>query len=145
MLQKEFEERIGRKVERCEFEEANRIYMACGEMDKDEFCRHYTTKEGKQELLEVMAHEMRTMEKAKNLELGAKNREIADLENSLCDTADVLLGKACVYDDTDLYEMVVRMIGKRNVVMRKIEMGLPLWDEEKDLLRTALARCEDEE
>ena len=41
MLQKEFEERIGRSVSQEEFTEANAMCMAAGEMDKDEFCHEW--------------------------------------------------------------------------------------------------------
>lgn len=36
MLQKEFEDRIGRKVTTEEYVEANAVYMMAGELDKDE-------------------------------------------------------------------------------------------------------------
>ena len=41
MLQKEFEERIGRSVTEQEYLEANAIYENAGDMDKDEFCREW--------------------------------------------------------------------------------------------------------
>jgi hypothetical protein len=41
MLQKEFEDRIGRSVTFTEYETANGLYMAAGNMDKDEFCAEY--------------------------------------------------------------------------------------------------------
>lgn len=145
MLQKEFEERIGRSVEGKEFEEAHRIYMACGEMDKDAFCRLYPTKDGKQLLLAVMANELGVKEKAYRQTVEAKDRAIAEAKDRVSDAADVLLGKACAYDDTDLYDMAVSMIGRKNAVMRKIEMGLPLWDEDKELLKASLALAGDKE
>ena len=41
MLQKEFEERINRSVKHEEFIEANAMYMAAGDIDKDTFCREW--------------------------------------------------------------------------------------------------------
>ena len=41
MLQKEFEDRIGRKVTTEEYVEGNAVYMMAGELDKDEFCREW--------------------------------------------------------------------------------------------------------
>ena len=41
MLQKEFEERIGRSVTEQEYLEANAMYENAGDMDKDEFCREW--------------------------------------------------------------------------------------------------------
>lgn len=112
MTQREYEECIGHKVERDEFEGANRIYMACGEMSKDEFCRRYSSALGRQELLEVLARENRKLRDAR--------RVSAETVDGLSDAADVLLGKACAYDDTDLYELAVRLIGKREVVLRRL-------------------------
>lgn len=106
MLQKEFEERIGRKAEAGEFETANAIYMYGG-IDKDEFCRLYTTMEGKQSLLEEMLRQLQTEEAAHNECTKAKNKRIEAMENDQSDAADILIGKACAYDDTDLYNMAV--------------------------------------
>ena len=41
MLQKEFEERIGRSVTKQEYVEANAMYMSAGDIDKDTFCREW--------------------------------------------------------------------------------------------------------
>ena len=41
MLQKEFEERIGRSVTEQEYVEANAMYENAGNMEKDEFCREW--------------------------------------------------------------------------------------------------------
>lgn len=41
MLQKEFEDRIGRSVTEQEYVEANAMYMAAGDIDKDTFCREW--------------------------------------------------------------------------------------------------------
>jgi hypothetical protein len=41
MLKKEFENRFGQEVSDGDFEIINRMYMAAGEMDKDEFCKNF--------------------------------------------------------------------------------------------------------
>ena len=51
MTQKEFEERIGRKVTGDEFELANDLYMMSGELDKDRFCADYKKHKDEREAL----------------------------------------------------------------------------------------------
>lgn len=41
MLKNEFEERIGRSVSQEEYDNANCMYMAAGDIDKDTFCREW--------------------------------------------------------------------------------------------------------
>ncbi len=47
-------------------------------------------------------------------------------------TTIFLLGKSCVYNDndTDSYNKAVHIIGKKEVALREITMGLPLWKED---------------
>lgn len=46
MLQKEFEERTGKKVSPEQYAEIDRIYMAAGDVDKDTFCKEWKRLEG---------------------------------------------------------------------------------------------------
>lgn len=50
------------------------------------------------------------------------------------DLADILIGKAHAYDDTDLRNEAVRLVGEVDVVKRTIELGLPLWDEDRKVI-----------
>lgn len=47
------------------------------------------------------------------------------------DLADFLIGKAHAYDDTDFRNQAVALVGETDVVKRTIELGLPLWDEDR--------------
>ena len=50
------------------------------------------------------------------------------------DLADFLIGKAHAYDDTDFRKEAVRLAGEVEVVKRTIELGLPLWDEDRKVV-----------
>ena len=70
---------------------------------------------------------------AVNFELKCKQQK-----ESIDDIVDVLLGKAEAYQDTDFYRMAVRLTSEKHVVMRKMEMNLPLWDEDKEFIKENL-------
>ena len=63
MLQKEFEERIGRSVTEQEYLEANAMYENAGDMDKDEFCREWL-KIGNSRLVKCLAEKTYQQHKA---------------------------------------------------------------------------------
>ena len=44
--------------------------------------------------------------------------------------ADYLITKACDYDSSEFYFKAVSLIGQRNVVLRKMELGLPFNNED---------------
>lgn len=63
MTQKEFEERIGRAVERDEYVMADAAYMACGDgVDKDHFCSMYKNEAGLHELVDHLSDRVRDLE-----------------------------------------------------------------------------------
>lgn len=121
MTQQEFIERTKIKDEST-FKYANDLYMAIPTLDKDAFCADFSMHKKSriveelfkvQQDYEVLYHESR--------------RQIGE-------AVDMLLGKACAYDDIDFYKLAVRLIGQKQVTLRKIEMGLPLWEEDKNYL-----------
>lgn len=61
------------------------------------------------------------------ISLQDKNIEVSEL-------VDFLIGKACAYEDTDFYKQAVKMVGQREVTLRKIKMALPLWEEDMDYI-----------
>lgn len=122
MTQKEFEERTGIKSN-VVFEEANRMYMKAGDMDKDAFCDDYK-EHGDSILLAYFYHHSNMLEKQKN-DLDALKNEIACF----------LLKKADDWDDNDLRDKAVELIGEKEVIMRKIELELELWDADKSYIK----------
>ena len=52
--------------------------------------------------------------------------------------AEFLIGKASAYNDTDFYNKAVKLVGQKEVVTRKIKMGLPLWEEDVQYINANL-------
>lgn len=118
MTQKEFEERTGIVPTAEEFDYIHAVYMNTS-MDKDAFCKEYK-KHGESRIIRdvhvrVLNYEMKC------------NRQ----KDAINELADFLIGKAHAYDDTDFRNEAVRLVGEIDVVKRTIELGLPLWDEDR--------------
>ncbi len=128
MTQKEFEERTKRTVKAEDYFIIERLYMATN-MDKDEFCKEFkemndSKRPGIQQSLREIANRLGMIE-AQNATLKISQRK----QNG--DLADFLIGKAHTYDDTDFRTQAVKLVGEVEVVKRTIELGLPLWDEDR--------------
>lgn len=138
MTQKEFEERTGISMTPDDFNTVYDIYMACGdEMDKDEFCALW---KGKKfwELLNRVTDEKNITEQAYGMAMSKIKTMKEQQETRDAEQADFLLGKAEAYKDTDFYNEAVRLIGNKGVILAKIRLGLPLWDEDKEYIKDNL-------
>lgn len=139
MTQKEFEERTGMRLDAKEFGRVHDIYMACGdEMGKDEFCKLYRSGLGRLELLHRVTEEKMTAERSSDLMAKMTNRMKDGLLAEKYAMAEFLVGKACAYEDTDLHREAVKLVGQREVTRLKLQMDLPLWDEDKAYLKELL-------
>lgn len=128
MTQKEFEERTKRTVKAEDYFIIERLYMATN-MDKDEFCKEFqemnnSIRPGIQQSLREISNRLGALE-AQNATLKISMRKRDN------DLADFLIGKADAYDDTDFRNQAVKLVGEVEVVKRTIELGLPLWDEDR--------------
>lgn len=140
MTQKEFEERTRRKIAAEDYYLVENLYMAAGNMGKDEFCK---------EMRAMCAYdgandhiELRECLKEIGRHVGARDAELSFLKKKITserlELAEFLIGKACAYEDTDFYREAVKLIGQREVTLMKMRMDLPLWDEDKKYLIAAL-------
>lgn len=118
MLQKEFEERTGIKPTEEEFDYIHAVYLNTS-MNKDEFCedfkKHGDSRITRDVHVRVLNYKMKCERQ----------------KNAITELADFLIGKAHAYDDTDFRNQAVKLVGEREVVRRTIELGLPLWDEDR--------------
>lgn len=126
MTQKEFEERTGIVPTAEEFDYIHAVYMNTS-MDKDAFCKEYK-KHGECRIIRdvyvrVVNYEMKY----------ERQKAVAD------SLADFLIGKAHVYDDTDFRNQAVKLVGEVEVVKRTIELGLPLWDEDRKCILSMIS------
>lgn len=140
MTQKEFEERTRRKIAAEDYYLVENLYMAAGNMGKDEFCKEMRTMcayDGANDHIEL-----RECLKEIGRHVGARDAELSFLKKKITserlELAEFLIGKACAYEDTDFYREAVKLIGQREVTLMKMRMDLPLWDEDKKYLIAAL-------
>lgn len=128
MTQKEFEERTGWVMTVEDFAIVYNLYMATV-MDKDEFCKEFKGMQASGKL------EIRQSLREIGNRLGSLEAENVTLKRAMRrrngDLADFLIGKAHAYDDTDFRNQAVKLVGEVEVVKRTIELGLPLWDEDR--------------
>ena len=138
MTQKEFKERTGIDMKADAFEQVHEIYMACGDaMDKDEFCSLWRLGNFRA-LLNSVTAEKKITEQAYDMAMN-KIKQMQDQQATLnMDYAEFLLGKAEAYKDTDFYKEAVKLIGEKEVIIAKIRMGLPMWDEDKEYINNNL-------
>lgn len=125
MTLKEFEERTGLKPTDEEFSYVHAVYMNTS-MDKDEFCKDFK-KHGSSKITRDVHV------RAVNFELQNKQKD-----ERMDEMADFLIGKSRAYDDTDFRKMAVRLIGEYQVVLKTVEMNLPLWEEDRDFIKNNL-------
>lgn len=130
MTKQEFEERTGLRTDAEEYAKIEKMYMAAGEMDKDEFCRCWR-QTGKNPLTRVLARQAEILRG----KLEERNNELEDAQEKKMELAKFLLGKAQAYNhDTDFRREAVRLIGEWGVVRLKLLEGYELWDEEREFL-----------
>lgn len=125
MTQQEFIERTGITPTEEEFDYIHAVYMNTS-MDKDEFCKDFKKHGDSSILRDVHA-------RAVNFELQSKQAQVAFKE-----MAEFLVGKACAYEDSDFYRQAVVLVGQREVTRMKLEMDLPLWNEDKEYIKNNL-------
>lgn len=140
MTQKEFEDRTRRLITAEDYHLVENLYMAAGNMDKDEFCK---------EMRAMCAYdaakdhiELRQCLKEVGRRVGGMDAELSFLRKTVSkereDIAEFLIGKACAYNDTDFYSAAVKLIGQKQVTLCKIKMGLPLWSEDMQYINDNL-------
>ena len=121
------------------FAKVHAIYMACGDnIDKDMFCKYYMNNDGRLELLRMVTDEKTISDNAYDMAMKdwAKEKELVKARQY--ELSEFLIGKACAYSDTDFQKEAVRLIGLKEVVLMKLRMGLPLWEEEQTYIKENL-------
>lgn len=137
MLQKEFEERIGHSVTEQEYLEANAMYENAGDMDKDEFCREWL-KIGSCRLVKCLAEKTYQLGKA----LSDQKLLHQEATEIISDAADAILaieqgilnGETTDHITELLDRNALWLIGAKEVVLRKINMGMDLSEMDKNYI-----------
>ena len=141
MLQKEFEERIGRSVTEQEYLEANAMYENAGDMDKDEFCREWL-KIGNSRLVKCLAEKTYQQHKAlqeKELLLKESKEIWSDAADAMLEIKQGILNGETTEHITELLDLKAScLVGAKEVVLRKIKMGMDLSEMDKDYINEHL-------
>ena len=141
MLQKEFEERIGRSVTEQEYLEANAMYENAGDMDKDEFCREWL-KIGNSRLVKCLAEKTYQQHKAlqeKELLLKESQEIRSDAADAMLEIEQDILNGETTEHITELLDLKAWwLIGAKEVVLRKIKMGMDLSKNDKNYINEHL-------
>ena len=134
MLQKEFEERIGRSVSEQEFIEANAMYMAAGDIDKDTFCREWK-QIGESPLVRGL------FDTAYNLNQALQEHKLMvnECREMLSDAADAMLeicngildGKTVEHTTQELTKKAWWLVGQKEVTKRRVQNGYRLDDKDR--------------
>lgn len=141
MLQKEFEERIGRSVTEQEYLEANAMYENAGDMDKDEFCREWL-KIGNSRLVKCLAEKTYQQHKAlqeKELLLKELHEICSDAADAMLEIEQDILNGETTEHITELLDLKVWwLVGAKELVLRKIKMGIDLSKNDKNYINEHL-------
>ena len=141
MLQKEFEERIGRSVTEQEYLEANAMYENAGDMDKDEFCREWL-KIGNSRLVKCLAEKTYQQHKAleeKELLLKESHEIWSDAADAMLEIEQCILNGEITKHITELLDLKAScLVGDKEVVLRKIKMGMDLSEIDKNYINEHL-------
>lgn len=127
MTLQEFKDRTGLTPSDEEFNYIHALYMNTA-LDKDEFCEDF-----KKHGMSTIMKEVHSVATNFKIRYESKLAEMKEL-------AYFLLGKACVYDDPDLYEEASRLVGQKEVTLYKLKNSLPLWEEDMDFIRQTLEK-----
>ena len=122
MQKQEFTQRTDIQVSDVEYKEIELMYLEAGNMDKDEFCNDY--KEHHDSTL--LATFFRQAENLKS--------KLDDMRDERSILVDFLLERAQCFGDIELLNKAIELIGHDKVIKRKIRLGMPLWDEDKEYI-----------
>ena len=143
MLQKEFEERIGRSVTQEEYVEANAMYMAAGEMDKDEFCREWM-QFGQSRLVQCLYNTAYNLNKAlqeQKLMTNECQEMLSDAADAMLEIADGLFGgEATEHTTQELNKKAWWLVGQQEVTRRKVAKGYCLDDKDRETIINSLKK-----
>lgn len=133
----EFKALTGREVTESEFADITKLYMATGNMNKQTFCGLWKKNDLFSIALEIERNYSAKITFAEKV-LANKEQELEDMADqqtaereNMSHAADVLLAVDEANDYVDAYEAAIELVTRREVVERKVRMGLRLREEDK--------------
>lgn len=122
MTKQEFESRYGKEVSNEMFYTINEMYMAT-DLDKDVFVEDYK-KHGESFLTYDYFNRLR-----------AKESECMTNRMMINQLLDIIILKGDEHKDAKMFKMAEAQSGKKYVILRKIELGIELSEEDKDYIK----------
>jgi hypothetical protein len=133
MLQKEFEERVGMKVTPYEYGVIETLYND-SDLEKDEFCAKWK-KNDRMEMGELNANTITTL----NKRIFAKNEIIEEQKQIIENISKFLMDIAYgVSESEEIYEKAVKLIGRNNAIIYKMDKDYTLTDEDKNFIKSEI-------
>lgn len=133
----EFKALTGQEVTESEFADITKLYMATGNMDKQTFCGLWKKNDLFSIALEMERNYSAKITFAEKV-LANKEQELEDMADqqtaereNMSHAADVRLAMDEANDCVDAYEAAIELVTRREVVERKVRMGLRLREEDK--------------
>lgn len=123
MQKQEFYQRTGIELTDAEYKEVELMYLEAGNMDKDVFCKEYMEHKDSS----LLATYFRQNQKLKD--------KLDVFREERFQTVGFLLERAQKYGDIELLNQAIKLVGHKNVILRKIKMGLPLWDYDNEYIK----------
>ena len=120
-------ERTGIAPTMEEFDYIHAVYMNTS-MDKEEFCKDFKKHGTSKIISDIHARVV-------NFKL-----QSAQKDEYINDVVDFLIGKSRAYKDTDFRKIAVRLVGEKEVVLKTIHSGMPLWQEDREFIENELRR-----
>ncbi len=140
MTQQEFETRTGLTVTSEEYAYIERVYMASN-YQKDEFCVEWKKNNGvrSSKLVCDLVMELEAVKENYHTLQSEFERatEAGKAENS--SMADFLIIQAEKWSAIDLREQAIKMVGIKEYIRRRIELGFGLWEDDKKALTSILS------
>lgn len=135
MTQQEFETRFGQEVTTESFDYANRVYMAAGNLDKDQFCKEWKNQHIRNsDTVTALTIEVESCQATiKNLKRQIEKSDLC-LEEFRDQMVDFLILQAEKWSASDLREKAIRIIGETEYIRRRLEMNLGLWEDDRKAL-----------
>lgn len=143
MLQKEFEERIGRSVSEEEYVEANAMYELAGDsVDKDVFCREWL-KIGNTALVKGLfetAYQRGQQLTEHKLMLNECREMLSDAADAMLEVEKGILdGETVEHTTSELEKKAMWLLGsKKELVVRKLKKGIALSEEDVEYISNHL-------
>ncbi|MBD5307255.1 MAG: hypothetical protein HDS14_06485 [Bacteroides sp.] len=119
-----------------EFLAALEVYMAAGEMTKEEFCRHYAAIRGNAIVAELTATVNRQREEISRLDVAAENAQELKQEvgEQIMEIANFVELRGLNDSCDDLFELAVCLLPEKTVLQFKLEKNIRLNSRNRELL-----------